>query len=243
MDIVSLKKRPAFLSLRKVAQSYRMPAFIVQAAYDADIAVPEKKRPGSLSAVHQSSTQSHVSDSLHSQDITSQNDPVLSRLNPENNNSFENKNHLNAPPHSTAHIEPELLIKKPHLIPSVDHPLPLDKESQLSTAVGSAWETAGSTSLNQNPHHTKKLPRLHCRLGITASKKIGNAVCRNRAKRRVRAMAKEVLTPLGLHETTYHVIVRHTFLTTNFQELCRVFKSGITHLNSKVQNAKSSVEK
>jgi ribonuclease P protein component len=33
------------------------------------------------------------------------------------------------------------------------------------------------------------------RVGFTASKKIGNAVFRNRAKRRLRALAREVLAP------------------------------------------------
>ena len=35
------------------------------------------------------------------------------------------------------------------------------------------------------------------RVGLTASKKIGNAVCRNRARRRMRALARQHLAPLA----------------------------------------------
>lgn len=44
------------------------------------------------------------------------------------------------------------------------------------------------------------------RVGFTASKKIGNAVARNRAKRRLRAVAREILPQLG-HAGWDYVIV------------------------------------
>ena len=46
------------------------------------------------------------------------------------------------------------------------------------------------------------------RLGFTASKKIGNAVLRNRAKRRLRALARETLLPEARPGWDYVLIAR-----------------------------------
>lgn len=46
------------------------------------------------------------------------------------------------------------------------------------------------------------------RVGYTCSKKIGNAVARNKAKRRLRAAAAEVLTRLGQNGWDYVLIGR-----------------------------------
>ncbi len=46
------------------------------------------------------------------------------------------------------------------------------------------------------------------RVGYTCSKKVGNAVARNRAKRRLRAIAREVMPGLGLPGWDYVLIGR-----------------------------------
>lgn len=46
------------------------------------------------------------------------------------------------------------------------------------------------------------------RVGFTASKKIGNAVARNRAKRRLRALVREVLPSLGQAGWDYVIVAK-----------------------------------
>ena len=46
------------------------------------------------------------------------------------------------------------------------------------------------------------------RVGFTCSKKVGNAVARNRAKRRLRAVAHELLPHIGLEGADYVLVGR-----------------------------------
>ncbi len=46
------------------------------------------------------------------------------------------------------------------------------------------------------------------RVGFTASKKIGNAVARNRAKRRLRALVREILPALGQMGWDYVIVAK-----------------------------------
>lgn len=57
------------------------------------------------------------------------------------------------------------------------------------------------------------------RVGYTASKRVGNAVKRNRAKRRLRAAAAEVLGRDGRKGTDYVLIARLTTPSRPYREL------------------------
>ncbi len=59
----------------------------------------------------------------------------------------------------------------------------------------------------------------HIGLGFTASKRVGNAVQRNRAKRRLREASRQVLPGAAEVGCDYVLIARSAVLTCSFQEL------------------------
>ncbi len=57
------------------------------------------------------------------------------------------------------------------------------------------------------------------RVGFTVSKKVGNAVHRNRARRRLRAVAAEVMGSHAAHDVDYVLIGRRDTLVRPYTEL------------------------
>jgi len=78
------------------------------------------------------------------------------------------------------------------------------------------------------------------RVGFTASRKVGNAVIRNRAKRRLRAAAASVLPSHGQPSTDYVLIARASTADRPFTELVadleaalrRIGRSGAQRLSA-----------
>ena len=72
------------------------------------------------------------------------------------------------------------------------------------------------------------------RVGLTASKKIGNAVCRNRARRRMRALARLHLAPLARPGVDYVLIARHDTGSCDWQDLVTGLRKAIGYLHHKL---------
>lgn len=68
------------------------------------------------------------------------------------------------------------------------------------------------------------------RYGITASRKVGNAVARNRAKRRLRAAAREVLPASGAAGYDLVLIARAATIGRPYSELKADLAKGIAKL-------------
>ncbi|MFN4193985.1 MAG: ribonuclease P protein component [Tabrizicola sp.] len=66
------------------------------------------------------------------------------------------------------------------------------------------------------------------RVGFTASKKIGNAVLRNRAKRRLRALSREVLAPEARPGWDYVLVARpEATVSRPYAELCASLRQAL----------------
>ena len=68
-------------------------------------------------------------------------------------------------------------------------------------------------------------------VGYTATKKIGNAVSRNRSKRRLRAVVREVLTTYALPHTDYVFIARNSTAACSYSELKKDTIYAIKRIN------------
>ena len=68
------------------------------------------------------------------------------------------------------------------------------------------------------------------RVGFTASRKVGNAVARNRAKRRLRAIAAEVLPRQGRPGTDYVIVARATSSERRYAELVADLEAALRQL-------------
>lgn len=74
-------------------------------------------------------------------------------------------------------------------------------------------------------------PENSCRLGYTATKKIGKAHVRNRTKRRLRAAARELFPKYGRPDTDYVLIGRFNTASCDFGELRQNMAVALKRVN------------
>ena len=78
-----------------------------------------------------------------------------------------------------------------------------------------------------------------CRVGFTASRKVGNAVARNRAKRRLRAAAQAILPTEARPRTDYVLVARPATLVRPFEALLRDLAAALVTAHLKLGGGES----
>ena len=82
-----------------------------------------------------------------------------------------------------------------------------------------------------------EIASLPVRVGFTATKKLGNAVVRNRVKRRLRAAAAQLVPELGISGCDYVFIGREAAFKGTFADLIRDMKHALRRLSAIMQGS------
>ena len=69
-------------------------------------------------------------------------------------------------------------------------------------------------------------------LGLTASKKLGRAVARNRARRRLRALARAILPQRGRAAHAYVLVARKPILTRPWQDCLQDLQAALRRVHA-----------
>jgi ribonuclease P protein component len=89
-------------------------------------------------------------------------------------------------------------------------------------------QSTASLTLEICPSPDAAAPQGAARVGFTASRKVGNAVARNRAKRRLRAAAAAILPLSGRAAHDYVLVARTATLSRPFAQLRLDLRSALT---------------
>jgi ribonuclease P protein component len=77
-----------------------------------------------------------------------------------------------------------------------------------------------------------ELVRPAIRVGFTVSRKVGNAVVRNRVRRRLREVARRVIAGQARTDLDYVLVGRQAALARNFEALCRELFEALKRLKA-----------
>ena len=94
-------------------------------------------------------------------------------------------------------------------------------------AKGKKWSTPGLVL----QAYFRGNPDMGARVGITASRKVGNAVARNRARRRLRAVAERILSVAAAPTCDYVLIARKATPTRPFAALVADLEDAVRRLD------------
>ena len=100
------------------------------------------------------------------------------------------------------------------------------------TRRGQKWATPGLVLQSHRREDAETTSRDGIRVGFTVTKKVGNAVIRNRARRRLKAVAGDVIATHGQDLTDYVLIGRAGTLKRPYALLVSDLKTAMQRLNA-----------
>ena len=121
--------------------------------------------------------------------------------------------------HSSGHPKIEVIRKRPDF---------------LAANRGKRFVTPGFVLLAHKRRDDHAVSADTIRYGITVTKKIGNAVARNRMKRRFRALLSAALPKYGLEGVDHIMIGRKQDNERDFASLAAELEKGLNHLAKKL---------
>ena len=102
----------------------------------------------------------------------------------------------------------------------------------MSARAGKKSYLKGLFILAKSRNHSEAIPSDIIRVGFTCSKKVGNAVNRNLAKRRLKAISREILPQFGRRGWDYILIGQHKeTIDTPFDELRTNLIKGLAQIH------------
>ncbi len=116
--------------------------------------------------------------------------------------------------------------------PSLDR---LARRADFLRAARGIRRSAGCLTLETCPTPEDAAQPDRLRVGFTASRKVGNAVARNRAKRRLRAAAAALLPLYGQGGNDYVLVARTTTLTRPFPALLKDLEAALAAAHARAK--------
>jgi len=102
-------------------------------------------------------------------------------------------------------------------------------------ARGRKWVTPGLIlQVAPTTPNANRVEGKHLRIGFTVSRRVGNAVERNRVRRRLMAVVREVLITYGKEGCDYVVIGRRASLTRPYGKLVHDLETALAELYSNI---------